>query len=589
MKKHNIHRILAAVCAFAMLFSLCACGSSNTQVSEPTTPPAEESVYRQVKDVEVSWDISENVDENFPFEQYVADEREKWYLGYDAELTMYNQFPWKVCNDSFKTYSALNTVYEITGVDVTCDVALGDAAEDIHLMMATGEWPDLIVLDPNHYLVNELINGGYVYSLTELAEQYDPDFLNDIPDAMIVAGQMGTDDSVWGMISDLIPEWQYEGGTAQVNLGNQGYMVRHDIWEALGKPSIETPEDLYNTLKLFKETYPTLDGKTSIGLGGYGNGGDGTLLTIGYSFGLKQNISVNYDDNSVTTRFLDPNYEEFAVFLNKLYTEGLMDPEFFVKNEQQCKESASSNVFMMPWVTHALNDPNTVLKENDPESIFVAIEPMSATGNDFTFRGSSRATGSSIILVTKECSDPAAALRLMRYGASSNGSMQTRYGNPGQHYIVTDGEFYQTEEVIEASRSGNWSEWNKDHGIGDYYLFWYAPLPAGDQSEWNDKEFNAPNTYPYSYDSTNETFKMNTDGASDAGIAFAYIMQIGSTETARAVTCGSEAECRAIIQAMQEEIRNTPNLDKLEEFWTTQYRSNIDRFGEAAWGDPNPN
>ena len=82
---------------------------------------------------------------------------------------------------------------------------------------------------------------------------------------------------------------------------------------------------------------------------------------------------------------------------------------------------------------------------------------------------------------------------------------------------------------------------------------------------------------------------MSPIASSEAGIAFTYVSTIGNTEQARAITASSEAECRQVVQAMQQEIRNVNNLNKLEEYWTNQYRTNIERFGEAAWGDPNPN
>lgn len=582
--KHTLKSILAMLLALLMLAGFAACGKGGDVDST-----FDEGSYRPVKDVETSWDVTKNVDENFDLEQYIADEHEKWYLGYDAELSCWTPFSWKTCNRSFSNYSALDTVKQITGIDMTCDVALSDASEALYLMMTTGNWPDLICFDGANPIVNELIEGGYVYSLTELAEEYDPDFFSSLPASMVEAGKIAGDDTVWGIVSDIAPEWKYEGGTVNGNLGNQGYLVRHDIWEALGEPSIATPDDLYNTLKLFKETYPSLDNKESIPLGGYGNGGDGTLLTIGYSFGLKQDISIDYSDNSVTLRFLDPNFEEFAVFMNKLYREGLLDPEFFVKNAQQSTEGATSNVFMMPWVYHALDEANAILRQKDPNSAFVAIPPMSATGSDFSYRGSSRMTGSSICLITKKCADPAAALRIMRYGASPAGSLQMYKGNPGRHYIVTDGVMYQSDEVYEAAQSGAWAEWNLTEGVGDYYWFYYSPIEEGLRTYPLREEFDLVNTYPYSYDGTNELFNMAVNTTTDAGIAFTYANQIGWTEQARAITAASEAECRQIVQQMQADIRNVPNLDKLEEFWTTQYRANIEKFGTGEWGNPNPN
>lgn len=573
-------KALSAALALILLASLAGCSGKKTP-DPPQTSADKRDPAAFTK--QVSWDVLSLVDANFPFDEYVQDEHEKWYLGREAKLDWWFQFSWKKCNESFDKYSTLKAVKEITGVDVKAQIPMGSDMEAVNLMMATGDFPDMMTLDPNHPLVRTLIDGGYVYTMDELVAKYEPGFLDEVPEPVKRTGTYD-DGKWWGVLGLTVPEWKYESGTPY-DLGNQAYNVRHDIWEALGKPSISTPDDLYNTLKLFKQTYPTLGGKDSVGLLGYGNGGDGTLLTLGYSFGLKQYISIDNASGTVTTRYLDPNYPAFIAFMNKLYREGLLDPEFFVKDTQQQTESMATNAFMCPYVWHVCDQANALLKAQNPDSVFVAIPPMSATGKPFSFAGSSTMGGESITLIPKSCKDPEAALRLIRYGYSPAGSLQLYKGNPGEHYVVKDGVVSSSAEVLEAQK-GDINAYNKLTGLGDYYALVCLPLKEDRGFEGYRLEYDVPNSYPYSYDSTCEVYNMEPVGDSEAGIALTSVRSIGVRETALAITASSAEESAAIVRQMQADIQATPGYQTLVDYWTNQYKSNVERFGTAKWGNP---
>ena len=573
-------KIGSLLLAAAMVLCLSACGG-NGKVEPPKTSDDKKDPDAFAK--EVSWDVSQNVTEDFPFDQYVQDEKEKWHLGREAELDWWFQFPYHQCDKAFSEYDALKTVVDITGIDPTGRKPVGSDMEAVNLMMATGDFPDIMTLDASHLLVRALIDGGYVYTMDELVEKYEPGFKDQVPEPVKTAGTY-EDGKWWGVLGLVAPEWKYTG-EEPYDLGNHAYNVRHDIWEALGRPSIATPDDLYNTLKLFKEKYPTLGGKQSVGIVGYGSSADGTLLTMGYSFGLKQYISVNQSNGQVVSRYEDPNYGAFVEYMNKLYREGLLDPEFFVKDTQQQTETLANNGFMFPYVWHAEDDANALLKEENPDSVFVAIPPMSATGKAYSFPGKSLMSGESITLIPKTCSDPEAAIRLIRYGYSTAGSLQLLKGNPGEHYLVENDTVYLSDKVKEGYDIDK-NAYNKKTGIGDYYALVYMPLKEDTNLDKYRLEYDVPNSYKYSYDSTIETYQMEPDSVSDEGIALTSIRSIGVRETALAITAASAEDAAAIVAQMQQEIKAVPSYEKLVAYWTNQYKKNQERFGEPKWGNP---
>ena len=64
-------RFTLALLLICSLLLCCACGTGGDTPGGPS--PDAENGYRPVKDVATTWDITQNVDESFDFEQYKAD------------------------------------------------------------------------------------------------------------------------------------------------------------------------------------------------------------------------------------------------------------------------------------------------------------------------------------------------------------------------------------------------------------------------------------------------------------------------------------------------------------------------------------
>ena len=70
-------KAIAACAALFLLLSLASCGNpgGKTPVSQGNTEGKKDpSAFTK----EVTWNVLESVDEDFPFEQYVQEEKEKW-------------------------------------------------------------------------------------------------------------------------------------------------------------------------------------------------------------------------------------------------------------------------------------------------------------------------------------------------------------------------------------------------------------------------------------------------------------------------------------------------------------------------------
>lgn len=579
MKKSKLVIIL-----LCLVLALTACGGNKPQESS-TAVASQETTVAVSTEQKVTWDIK-NADENFPLEQYVADEKAKWNIGRNVDLTWYFNYNHHYGTKPWTEYECLKVAADITGINVTGTIPTGDGAEKVRLMMASNELPDLITLGYGDPLASELIDGGYVYSLDDLMDKYIPEYKSEFPESLRISGTYEKDGKLYSFAGVSQPEWLLKQKTDPGANGNFSYNVRKDLWIAMGKPSIATPDELENTLRLFKKTYPTLNGKTSVGIVGY-SAGQGAMMTMGNSFGIYGgNVGNNlpyYDESTkiATVKYLNPNYPVFIAYMNKLFREGLLDPEIFIKDDQKVIETLSTNGFMMPYVWHAADPANAILDAKDPESHFIAIPPMSATGKPFAYPGNMRIGGAVMTFITQKCTDPEAAIKLVRYGLSPTGTMQVSQGTPGKHWISKDGIFTRPQaEADELSKDAG--AYLNRTGVWDYYSLWYPPM-AGKRNDSPDRvAFDIPNSVPYSFDSSILAFNMSPNPANDEGVAAATIEKIADSQY-KAIMAKTAEESANIITKMINDIKAAKDFDKLQQFLTNQYQKNVEKFGAPIY------
>ena len=72
--------------------------------------------------------------------------------------------------------------------------------------------------------------------------------------------------------------------------------------------------------------------------------------------------------------------------------------------------------------------------------------------------------GGAVTLIPKRCSDPEAAIRMLRYAASPAGSLQFLRGNPGRDYVVSDGAVDFSDAVKEEIRQDETSFYAESGG-----------------------------------------------------------------------------------------------------------------------------
>ncbi|HEY0827856.1 MAG TPA: extracellular solute-binding protein [Bacilli bacterium] len=506
------------------------------------------------------------------------EQTKKWHVGQNVDLYWYIGFPWHTNLKDWNEYSFLKDVKEITGVNPIVNVPTGDPTEKINIMIATGDLPDLITLGLHDPAVDKLIKSGLVYSLDELMDTYSPEFRKEIPQDVYDASKSEIDQKLYGMPGGYLPDWLLK---AKDGIGAYTYSVRKDIYAELGKPDMTTPDSFYETLKAFKEKYPMINGRPSIPLAI----GDNTQLetsppiySLMHSFGVKDHYV--QPDGKVTVKFKNPQYKEFAKYMNKLYREKLIDAEAFVKGETQIQEDLRSNVFASAAYFWYLDGANAALDQAKPDSHFVSIAPLQAV-EDVKFPGLAR-LGGQITLVSKKSKNPEAAIKFLRYMFSKDGNLLMLYGHEGEDYSINaEGKITRSDAIQQA--------WAKDFpalkdrtGIWSFVYLFYKPLPEVGKEAPDRMEHDRPIANKYAFDNTIVSYKMTPDLTTEEGIVSSKVDEIAAKSLPKIVMAVSEADAVKMVDEMIGHMEKA-GLSKLEIYLTKQYNLNVEKFGNDKY------
>ena len=252
---------------------------------------------------------------------------------------------------------------EKTGVQLEIIEPAGDTNEKLNLMLNTGDIPDFLHIQmPGSTLIPKMIDAKIALSIDDLAKQYNcQNILNQINEDEKVTYQFhryadgdfyNPDGKIYYLCNYQLSKKYYDIVAAD-EIGNPAYMVRNAVWEKMGRPSIGTPDELYNVLKRVKdEGYKDIKGQPMIPMSFETNAREWDQTIFAGSFGLIYPYYVEKNsltDPKVTHFVKNPRFLEFVKYSNKLWRAGLIEPESFtIKSEQHDEKLMNGTYFMEP-------------------------------------------------------------------------------------------------------------------------------------------------------------------------------------------------------------------------------------------------
>lgn len=243
---------------------------------------------------------------------------------------------------------------------------------------------------------------------------------------------------------------------------NYNLFIRKDWLDALGLQIPKTLDEMYNVLYQFK--YHNPDDREDI-IASYfrTDGGIGPMAcSFLESIIDDKSFAIGSADINGSLVYYDNGYVEYLRFLNKLYHEGLMDPEFYTNNnfgqiEKEYFINGQLGVFEMAVNSNVDTLRGNLLKtlqKKEPEAEIISIPPL-ANQKDGNIYNSGYSKYGAFIFIPKSCTNVEAAITYLDWLATKEGGYTLFHGFEGEHYELMD----SIPVVKEASYNALTKDW----------------------------------------------------------------------------------------------------------------------------------
>lgn len=321
-------RILAMLTLLAVLL----CGVASAEIPDYLNPDSEFPIVKEGEEITLSIAVMPNALDNV---------EDLWF--------------WEYCRQ------VMNINFEITAF--TSDVR----NEKINLMFAADTLPDMIL--GCDFSTAELVRYGQIegqlLALNDyLTEDYAPNILKLFEEHPEYQGTVTAQDGKIYSLPCVNPELNILGLMP-------GSFINTRILAETGMEMPTTLDELYQLLCKMKELYPD-----SIPLGGGVNANEPSQL-IWTALGVTTTSAIEpgFKNGEVTVLCGDELYGEYLTFMNKLYSEGLIDPDYYTIDSTMLNgELAEGRVFIAPGPVY------TALPDSWAE--WTAMPPLTSEFND---------------------------------------------------------------------------------------------------------------------------------------------------------------------------------------------------------------
>lgn len=355
----------------------------------------------------------------------------------EVDLTVWLNHTWYPTDEFIGVIP--DTIREKTGVTLTPTRAVDES--QLGLMIASDSLMDLTFTDQE---LSRLSTPELCYSYSELIEKYCPDWKPD-PVAIANASAYSTDGDYYFLFSHAFTTQQWREATAGVpSFGTLCY--RADIAEELGfdAAGFTTVEELDALYAAVHEKYPDME----IMCYGPVTG----LQYFDAMFGITPHTDwVQAEDGSYKHIIDSDNFERMTRKLNEYYRLGYINPDSFAYDES----TADGNMYTGKTFSYVNSTQGyartftTMGREATGNEKFSVLE-MNPLGAEASYRLAN--LGWSATFISRKCSNPEAAIKLMQYLFSDEGAMLTMCGREGIEYTLDEnGVPVFSQEWIDAT------------------------------------------------------------------------------------------------------------------------------------------
>lgn len=327
---------------------------------------------------------------------------------------------------NFNSAEATKYVRQLTGVTIEYQCIDASAfTEQFNLMIASGEYPDLIQGLPARYSggAEQAFQDEVIIDLREYIDTQMPVYKGLITDMELE--------------QDLINDDGNELGFASITTGSvelRGPTVRSDWLEELGIDMPETYDELYE-MALALNSAKDLDGVFFFNSKISPDGTFTTGLDLP-AFDLTSSGSHLYQKNDeMMSAYTQPEFKEFLAMVSKWYAEGLINSDFY-----SYAASESNNVFLGGKYAVVWDNANYITqnckKYEDFESAGLPITRREKGQTLHTY--GDRSSAEINLCVSTACENVDILCKYIDWLYTEEGQLFCNYGMEGKSYYLDD-------------------------------------------------------------------------------------------------------------------------------------------------------
>ena len=327
---------------------------------------------------------------------------------------------------------------EATGVNIQVISEATNYDQKLATVMGSGSYPDYVMIT-NRDTLMMYAEQGLLMDLTD----YVAETQNLKDGIMDVTWNLVTNDGkIWAVPMERFDAMPYMSFVRKAWLENLGVNIE----------DVKTIDDWYDLLYSF--TYDDPDG----------NGVDDTYGFTAYTSGTNvRNANMlnffqdsfnaaNYQiiDGQVIPNYITPEYKDWLKFMNRLYADGIMDPEYLTNTYTQVFEKSVDGHYGLFSAFWSIQE---FLSYGGNRSDLVAVAaPDKADGSPAKYRYGS--TARHYIALTRTAKNPEAIMKVLDWAYSDEGGIYVHAGKEGLDYDIVDDKI-----VMREGRDGgkNWA------------------------------------------------------------------------------------------------------------------------------------
>lgn len=464
---------------------------------------------------------------------------------------------------------------EKTGTAVNFIIPSGDATEKANAMLVANDYPEMMNLGRGTAYMKYIAAGAW-HAYDDLWAQYgDTTMVTFMPETVYKLNQEA-DGKIY-----IAPNWFSEDG---FGYSGANLNIRNDIYEALNQPEIKTLDELDALclqLKADAAKYTLSAGKFTPLIIPFGNGGKDTYWVNCFInlWGGRAVSNRAYDSENDKVVFFSrtPQMVDVLTYLNKLYAQGILDPEAFTYNGETRGEAYAQGKPAFIWDHFwGMWTANGTLQLENPDVFYTSLDVPSAVEGVKPMLVGFTGLGGAANEITKNCKNTEAALKWASYYMSDEGNICSFFGAEGQTMYYENDDKTQPRLMpgVYEKKLADWDNYGLTTGVRKLDLMQNQKWNWERTSESPDRAANRAIASTVIFDGS-LLHVIRLESESEEGRIYAAIEPNIMAELTDMIT-GAEADIPAKLDAYNKSL-DEAGIAKVEEEWTRQYKDYASR------------